>query len=174
MPKSLERTTGLAEAHHSAIVNSCAFIMIGHGQFTLVDVCDVAALSNYHWHSDGAGYVKAKIYGKSIRLHTFLMRTPAGCEVDHINRNRKDNRRCNLRICTPSQNKANTIRRSHNKASQYKGVRRNPSGTFSARGILHGVEIGLGTFKTEQAAAAAYNSWAVGAFGDFARTNHLQ
>lgn len=44
---------------------------------------------------------------KTLRLHDLLTNCPKGMETDHINRNPKDNRKCNLRVVEPMINKQN-------------------------------------------------------------------
>jgi hypothetical protein len=44
---------------------------------------------------------------KSKRLHRLIMNAPKELEVDHINHNGLDNRKCNLRMCTAKENSKN-------------------------------------------------------------------
>lgn len=87
---------------------------------------------------------------KVLSMHRLFMGQPEGMDIDHINRIRTDNRRCNLRICTRGENLKNKAKQG--KSSQYKGV------TFS-RGkwqvvIRDGKKLKwLGYFSTEDEAA---------------------
>lgn len=61
-------------------------------------------INDYYIHAhERNNYSERKIF----RLHRFLMNTPEGMECDHINRNPKDNRKCNLRNVEPIINKQN-------------------------------------------------------------------
>lgn len=90
-------------------------------------------------------------------------------EVDHINKNPKDNRWCNLRLASSSQNKAN---RSRNKAKQtaFKGVYRvaGYDNRYTARLKVGKVIKHLGCFSTQEEAAQVYLKEAIKHFGEFA------
>jgi hypothetical protein len=58
---------------------------------------------------------------KRVSLHRFIMNCPEGLEVDHINRNTRDNRKSNLRIVTPQENANNKGEYKNNK-SGYKHI----------------------------------------------------
>lgn len=172
--KPLDRTPTRRAILTSEILG-CAFIMLGHGRFALIDRSDLESVSQFIWTCDGR-YAKRKIGSykarKVLYLHRFLMGDDGGPEIDHVNRDRLDYRRANLRFCTASQNRANTLRRKHNMASPYKGVRPSTSGTrFQARGVKGGREEFIGTFPTEPEAAQAYNKWALANHGEFACLN---
>lgn len=85
---------------------------------TLVDEEDVHFFLEHDWVFDGR-YIKrkenGKRRGKGVRdpskvfyLHREIMKPSKGMEVDHINGDKLDNRRSNLRICTRHQNNMNT------------------------------------------------------------------
>lgn len=52
---------------------------------------------------------RCRKYEEPIKLHRFLLRPPPGIEVDHINHDGLDNRRCNLRLVTQRENQQNRI-----------------------------------------------------------------
>ena len=94
-----------------------------------------------------------------------------GLEVDHINRNSLDNRRCNLRIATRSLNGANRVKQTNN-TSGFKGVNWfAETNRWRARLKANGKETHLGYFLSITEAAKAYDKAAKEHFGDFACLN---
>lgn len=69
----------------------------------IVNTCDLDAVLNHRWHSNGHGYM-ADEHGKTI--HRFLMKPPAVMDVHHINENKLDNRRINLLMLSRSEHTA--------------------------------------------------------------------
>jgi len=75
-------------------------------------------------YNDKDGYLVVVYKRKSIRLHRlawFMVHGSLPKEIDHINRDKKDNRISNLRECTRSENMQNTGLRKDNKTG-FKGV----------------------------------------------------
>ena len=85
--------------------------IIDNGYQILIDKEDAEKISKYRWRVDQAtGYIYSDFIGKKIYLHRFIMNIhtdTSGRVVDHINRNKKDNRKENLRIVTHAENLRN-------------------------------------------------------------------
>ena len=84
---------------------------------------------------------------------------PGNQVVDHINCDRADNRWCNLRLATRSQNRMNSKR----KIKGYTCV----NGRYVARIYVRGQQERLGTFDTPEEARAAYITRARAVYGEF-------
>ena len=147
-------------------------ILLRHRDWTiheaLVDTIDLPKMQHYagtwapHWCEHTQGYYveghepMSGIHGKTIRLHRWLLDASDGVVVDHINHNGLDNRRCNLRLLTRSENLHNK-RLYRNNTSGYRGVtwhkdRKKWAVQVGANGENH--YIGLFDSKEEAAEAA--------------------
>lgn len=78
---------------------------------TIIDIDDIDNVIQYKWHHRSNGYCGAN---HNILLHRIIMNVKNGEYVDHINGNRLDNRKQNLRICTNQENNFNKGLYSHN------------------------------------------------------------
>jgi hypothetical protein len=105
------------------------------------------------------GYVQFYQDKKKLYLHRVVINAPKGKVVDHINHDRLDNRRKNLRICTVSQNGINVPKWKMNTSSKYKGLRHNTynNGCWDVTVRKDNKRMYYGNFKTEISAANAYN-----------------
>src|SRR5690606_271873 len=100
-----------------------------NGNIMVVSATDYAYATEYKWYLNSSGYPATYgtydgiiKFGRPVPFHQLVMGKQApGMVIDHINRNRLDNRRSNLRVCTAIQNSYN---RSKNIKSntKYKGV----------------------------------------------------
>jgi len=133
----------------------------------LIDKEDIGILGDKFWYLQNTGYVNNK---KGIPLHRLIMNCPKGKYIDHINGNKLDNRKANLRICTNAENLRNRAMTKKNK-SGYKGVH------WSNRYKKWVASIGknykvfvLGQYNTPEEAYAAYCKAAMELHGEFANT----
>jgi hypothetical protein len=96
-------------------------IKLNQGKFAIVDDFNFDWLNQWKWYVNTSGYATRKEGKKTIRMHRLIHKTPSGFFTDHINREKLDNRRANLRTVTKSQNGFNRKAPSNNK-SGIKGV----------------------------------------------------
>lgn len=76
----------------------------------LIDIEDVDKINKYSWRLNEKGYVVTDIKGKKVRLHNLILNRDTSdpkIVCDHINRNKLDNRKENLRIVTQKENNLN-------------------------------------------------------------------
>jgi hypothetical protein len=147
----------------------------------IIDEEDYDLVSQYKWFPAKNEYtVYAIAHGptiggkrETIRIHRLIMNATKEEYVDHKNRNGLDNRKENLRLCSPRQNKQN--QKPYSRAiSKYKGVVFDKDANkWRARISIENKRIHLGRFTTEEEAAIAYNNAAIKYFGEFARLNEV-
>ncbi|MEY2160420.1 MULTISPECIES: HNH endonuclease signature motif containing protein [unclassified Rhodanobacter] len=116
------------------------------------------------------GYWRVKVDGRSYMVHRIIWLMVNGVfpkEIDHINGIRTDNRLCNLREASRSQNCANKRTPSTN-TSGFKGVSKSQN-RWCAQIKVHGRYRHLGSHASPEDAAKAYAKAAVKFFGEFAR-----
>ncbi len=146
-------------------------IHLTKGFSTIVDDADFEFLSQWKWHINSVGYAVRSTWDgvtvTKVLMHRQITAAPAGMEVDHRNHTKLDNRRSNLRLCTRSQNTANTRKKGKN---LYRGVVEQ-AGRWYGRIIVDGKFKSLGAFSNQEDAALAYNFAAVEHYGDFATLN---
>jgi hypothetical protein len=147
------------------------------GKKVLIDSEDIEEVSKYIWRISPDSYVHSslRVEGQpkrlDMRLHRLVMNAPKGVEVDHINGDKLDNRKSNLRLCNRWQNKANTRIISTN-TTGYKGVSWHKD-KWQASIRVSGKLIYLGRYATKEEAAKVYNKAATTHFGEFAWLNPL-
>jgi hypothetical protein len=139
----------------------------------IIDVADYEWLRKYTWRATGTSaghYAYCTIRGRQVLMHRLIMNPPPGMVVDHINGNKQDNRRSNLRVCTQAENLRNS--RKHHGTSRFKGVSwYSKLRKWEAKICRNGETTHLGWFKDEVEAAKAYDRAAVRLFGQFTRLN---
>ena len=121
--------------------------------YARVDDADAEALGQHAWRLTPQGYVRRGIGQEQVFLHRVLCPTDAET-VDHINRDRLDNRRDNLRPATYRLNNVNKRPSIPNRTGLPQGVGQLSTGGFRAR-FMHRH---LGVYPTPELAGEAYAS----------------
>lgn len=160
------------------VEGSIAYVKLGSGEEAIVDVDALPRMARFSWQALRTAsnvYVTGNSYVSDgprycVNLHRLVMGYPKGLEVDHINRNGLDNRRCNLRVCTRQENARNVPRRANAKGVKFD----KRTGKFVARINVNRKHHHLGVFTTQEEAKRAYDEAAMRFHGAFARTNSME
>lgn len=151
-------------------------IKVGKDKYAIVDNEDFSFLNRVFWRVNKDGYARTTFQVKSgvrkdITMHRLILNPYTENQIDHINNDRLDNRRQNLRVCLLKENVFNRSK-GKGKSSQYKGVGRyKRTGQWQARICFEGKLMHLGMFEKEEDAAEAYNKAAKKYFGKYAWLN---
>lgn len=141
-----------------------------------MDQKDYKTFGCFNWYyNKGYAARSSREGGKQhiIFLHQEIMGKKIGLDVDHINGDPLDNRRCNLRHVTRKQNLWNQGFRTDN-TSGYKGVCWSKKAKKWVAGIcVEGKSVHLGCFILKKDAAIAYNEFAKDYRKEFARLNKI-
>ena len=149
------------------------------GKYAIVDEEDYNWLNQRRWYYDIFAGARSTSYERGAKnpirlsLSRYIMDAKKGEVVDHINHNKLDNRKSNLRICTQSQNCGNRLKNRFAKQSLFKGVRPSTKTKERWRATINkdGKPRNLGTYPTEELAAKAYDKAAIEVYGEFACLN---
>jgi len=152
-------------------------IGLTQGKRTLMDDEDFERLSKHSWTAIQINcnwYAISKRNYKNYYMHREVMNAKKGEYVDHRDHSTLDNRKTNLRLCSPAENARNAKKRLH-VSSICKGV-------FWCKALkkwrsiimCNYKNIHLGYFENEDDAARAYNEAAIKYFGEFALLNVIR
>lgn len=140
-------------------------IPLTKGKHALIDIKDYESVSSQLW-SFSSGYAIRTHPSKA--LHRIIMDEPESLTVDHINMNKLDNRRENLRLATHAENNRNCTNKKAGK--RYKCTYQE-CGKWRVRVSYHNKNICWGGFSSEEEAARSYNVITRILYGEFFRPN---
>lgn len=138
-------------------------VLLSKGKVALVDNDDLEKVSFCSWNFDR--YARANVWLKDEKkykvmyMHRIIANAPQGMDVDHINGDKLDNRKENLRVCTRSENLHN-LKGSPRTASGLRGAYREKNRGKGCRWFsqmsVRGKMYHLGRFDTAEEAHQAY------------------
>lgn len=160
-------------------------IKLPSGDIFLISNQDLHLLEIFPSQRNVKGYVRLCRYLKTeygfaredYYLHVLIVGKVKGFQVDHINRNKLDNRRENLRLASRGENGQNKDK-AKGTTSQYRGVcfrpKLNKSKPWTGYCSKDGVRHHLGYFSTEKEAAEEYNKKSFELWGSFSFQNEIK
>lgn len=146
-------------------------IPLSKGQIAIIDKGDQEKIAGRRWHSSHGYAVSYNGIGNPrLYMHRIINNTPEGLGTDHINGDKLDNRKTNLRNANQSMNCQN--RTTNYGSSRFKGVSfKKENKKWMSYIKIAGKMRHLGYFEDEIAAAKRYNLEAKIEFGEFACLN---
>lgn len=148
-------------------------VPLTQGKYAIIDVEYLETINKYNWFFHH-GYAVRRTGDQMIQMHRVINKTQDGLLTDHINQDRSDNRKANLRSCNHAQNIRNGKPRGG--SSFYHGVYWNKEKKAWQVSIRNncGKKIYLGRFASEHAAALKYNDSALLFHGEYAKLNAVK
>lgn len=160
--------------------NTC-LIPLTKNMYAIVDAEDYEMLSKYKWSYHRSGYASRNVYShmlggkektKTIFMHRVINKTPKDLVTDHINGDKLDNRKSNLRSVTRSQNAANLMRMPRSNSGYYGVSYHRMTSKWQAYGVYeNGKTYYIGIYDTAYEAAQARDNYVKRVFGECAKLN---
>lgn len=153
-----------------------AYVPLTKGYIATIDADDVHLVDGWNWYAKVANHTVYAVRSerrdgrmRAVYLHRVILNLTGPLDGDHIDCNGLNNRRCNLRSVTRSQNLCN--RRATKSEGRLRGASwHRQRGKWLARISVDGRQVCLGYFDTEQAAHEAYVSASALYHGEYGRT----
>lgn len=150
-------------------------IPLSKNKYAKVDDEDYKWLIKRNWWYNGKYAVSVEYEGKkriNVWMHREIMKTPKGLFTDHINMDRLDNRKENLRICTKSQNMHNRPAQSNNTSGHKNIYWDKARSKWTVEVKVQGKKYHIGRFNDIKEAIKRRNLAQKGLVGEFMRNDY--
>ena len=122
-------------------------------ELAIIDSEDIDKVKDFYWHKSQFGYAHTnKSDGKNhktLKLHRLIIENiPQGLTVDHINQDKLDNRKSNLRIVTQMENNNNNYKTKARSNTGIKYIYLMRNNSYYVHYSRYGKQYHVGTFKT--------------------------
>lgn len=142
-----------------------------NGVSFIFDINDYEEVIKHTWYLSKRGYIATSVKRRATPMHKVLLGDTTGFDVDHISRDKLDNRRNNLRLCTHQENSFNQKKRNTN-TTGFMGVSfMKHVGRYEAYVHFNGKKYHMGLHNNAFDAAVARDEGAIHFFGEFAHLN---
>jgi hypothetical protein len=164
-------------------VNVMKEIPLTKGKVAVIDDEDYESLARHRWITQEVRptykgrvyaskfYARASCRGPALLMHRLITSAPKGMDVDHIDGDGLNNRRCNLRICTRSQNQRNKRVANRNGFCGVVFKAKKKTNQYAAQITVDKKTVYVGYFDTAERAARAADSARYAIAGEFAKLN---
>lgn len=142
-------------------------------QKCIIDMDDLNRVKEHGWVVTKMGYARSNRKKNKVLMHRLVLNYYGKKSIDHINGNKLDNRKSNLRICSQGENIQNAKTRKDNK-SGFRGVSwHKQSKKWFAVISFNKKRFSLGYFGNKTDAAKVYNEKALELYGIHAKINMI-
>lgn len=138
------------------------------------DLEDYDKIKEYCWHINPDGYVCTRVLNKTLFLHRLIILPSDGMEIDHIDHNKFDNRKKNLRIVTHYQNCLNKGKYRSNTSGNTGVYLRKDRNIWKSYITVNKKRIHLGYFEDKEDAIKARKEAEEKYFGEYSYDNRMK
>jgi hypothetical protein len=152
-------------------ISNTEMILYCGNTIVVFDTEDYPLVSKWQWSIGSHGYATSGASKNQVLMHRLIMNADDNRVVDHINRVKIDNRKCNLRLCSHKNNAWNRSTQADNKTG-YKGICKLPNGKYQAQIGIDRKQVYLGQYTDIEEAIRVYDSALKLEAGEFACVNN--
>ncbi len=140
--------------------------------WTIISISDIDKIVGKSIFMGSHGYATTTINNKIMTIHSIIVGNKENCIIDHIDKNKLNNTRENLRHTSRSVNSQNRTKEKGKYSSDFIGVSTRES-KYIARIKWNNKYINIGRFENETIAAKFYDAHAIYYYGIHCSNNNL-
>lgn len=155
------------------IINGYVQVTLSDSQTMLCDIDIWEKVKDMRWTVNRQGYVQTttregREKSRAVLFHSFVLKCDNTHVIDHINRNKLDNRKCNLRLATRAENSINSLSTHSSTGARGVYVDKRKKRKYIAYLSTNGKNHRIGSFFTLAEAKEARENAVVKKYGEYA------